>query len=430
MAFLDDTGLTRFWGNLKTRLNGKVDKEAGKGLSTNDFTNTAKSNLDNAVLKTGNNMLSGLFEPQSDKGANLGRANYKFDNVYTYYLNGKAIEDSIFADTYIFDTTDSFRLYSVEHDRDIISYDPDTGRVKIPAPMADTDYTGNGSIMLSNTVSETETHCSLTRMQGAKIQQYYNDDGSRDVYIALGNSTANANGGADGAIVLYSKGTGHTSIQNSKVTSSNNAVELPSGNGTLFHSGNLHGGTGIDLSDYSDAADSSGKIVGSTISLAKSGVTAGSYGPASSSTTGTNGTTIYVPYITVDAYGRVISISNRTYTSKDTTYSTTTSVTSGSSALVTSGGVYTAIQNAVADALLDLGNKGGSVALDNYKETGFFKVTSTTNGPPNTSYGIVLVIKSGNYVTQLFMGYNTSSKGSCACVRLYTGSAWQSWVQL
>ena len=54
-----------------------------------------------------------------------------------------------------------------------------------------------------------------------------------------------------------------------------------------------------------------------TISLATSGVTAGSYGP-SSAVSGTHGATMSVPYITVDDYGRVTSISNKTYTAYNT----------------------------------------------------------------------------------------------------------------
>lgn len=34
-----------FWGRLKTLFNGKVDKETGKGLSTNDFTDALKNDL-------------------------------------------------------------------------------------------------------------------------------------------------------------------------------------------------------------------------------------------------------------------------------------------------------------------------------------------------------------------------------------------------
>ena len=53
-----------------------------------------------------------------------------------------------------------------------------------------------------------------------------------------------------------------------------------------------------------------------TFSLATTG-TAGTYGP-SANVTGSNGATIAVPQITTDAYGRVTSVTNRTYTSVNT----------------------------------------------------------------------------------------------------------------
>lgn len=70
---------------------------------------------------------------------------------------------------------------------------------------------------------------------------------------------------------------------------------------------------------------SAANITSGTLAAARlptSGVTAGSYGPTAN-VTGTNNTTINVPQITVDAYGRVTSVTNRVYTSKDTntTYS-------------------------------------------------------------------------------------------------------------
>lgn len=48
MAFLDETGLAHFWQQILAKLNKFVQKEEGKGLSTNDLTNTLKSNYDAA----------------------------------------------------------------------------------------------------------------------------------------------------------------------------------------------------------------------------------------------------------------------------------------------------------------------------------------------------------------------------------------------
>lgn len=62
--------------------------------------------------------------------------------------------------------------------------------------------------------------------------------------------------------------------------------------------------------------------------LSNSGVTNGTYGPTGN-VNGTNGATISVPQITVDAKGRVTSIVNRTYTSVNTDNNTTYSAGAG-----------------------------------------------------------------------------------------------------
>jgi len=151
------------------------------------------------------------------------------------------------------------------------------------------------------------------------------------------------------------------------------------------------------------------------------------------------------------------------YYNTNTTYTTTSSVTSGSSALVTSGGVYSALSSkvnssslgdaayknytssvtsgssnlvtsgavytALASCVQDAGNLGSSVDLNNYTSTQFFKLTSSKNGPSNTTYGICLVLHSGNYTAQLFVAYLTTDKKQHLFVRFYTGSSWGAWIQ-
>ena len=46
--YLTLAGLNTFWAGIKTKLNGKVDKVEGKGLSTNDLTNELKAQYDEA----------------------------------------------------------------------------------------------------------------------------------------------------------------------------------------------------------------------------------------------------------------------------------------------------------------------------------------------------------------------------------------------
>lgn len=65
-----------------------------------------------------------------------------------------------------------------------------------------------------------------------------------------------------------------------------------------------------------------------TTTLSDSGVTNGTYGPTED-VNGSNGATISIPQITVDAKGRVTSIVNRTYTSVNTDTNTTYSAGTG-----------------------------------------------------------------------------------------------------
>ncbi len=53
MKILDYAGLQHLYGKLLARLNNKVDKVSGKGLSANDYTTTEKNKL--AGIETGAN---------------------------------------------------------------------------------------------------------------------------------------------------------------------------------------------------------------------------------------------------------------------------------------------------------------------------------------------------------------------------------------
>ena len=107
-------------------------------------------------------------------------------------------------------------------------------------------------------------------------------------------------------------------------------------------------GTGLNTSaDQADSATKGSITTTGTLYLTKSGVTAGSYGQSANYTEANNGT-FTVPYITVDAYGRVTSIANKTITAKNennlvtNTLATTTKyyVTGTSSASTNTGTQY------------------------------------------------------------------------------------------
>ena len=90
-----------------------------------------------------------------------------------------------------------------------------------------------------------------------------------------------------------------------------------------------------------------------TIGLSATG-TAGTYGPTAD-VTGTEGTTIKIPQITTDAYGRVTSVTERTLTNKNSTYT----VNNGTFA-ISGNGTSVASTSANASANSGLNIKSGS----------------------------------------------------------------------
>lgn len=81
MAFLDSSGVTRLWQHIVAKLGNKVDKETGKGLSTNDYTTTEKNKLagvaegaNNYTLPVASSTLGGVKTTNTD-GLDLLTAN-------------------------------------------------------------------------------------------------------------------------------------------------------------------------------------------------------------------------------------------------------------------------------------------------------------------------------------------------------------------
>lgn len=93
-------------------------------------------------------------------------------------------------------------------------------------------------------------------------------------------------------------------------------ANISSGSGTVTQ---VTAGVGLNTTSDDTGTDGGNITTNGTLYLTKSGVTAGSYGP-SANVTGNNNATMSVPYITVDKYGRVTSIENKTYTAKNNTY--------------------------------------------------------------------------------------------------------------
>ena len=115
-----------------------------------------------------------------------------------------------------------------------------------------------------------------------------------------------------------------------------NVPWLVSGTGTVT---SVSAGAGLTTAGDDSSSAGSAITTTGTLSLRKSGATAGSYGPSANANPGYAGT-FSVPYVTVDKYGRVTSISSKTITMP--TDHTSLSPASGGTdvSLVTTGEKY------------------------------------------------------------------------------------------
>jgi hypothetical protein len=176
------------------------------------------------------------------------------------------------------------------------------------------------------------------------------------------------------------------------------AADIANWNGKTANKGTVtkvSTGTGLTGGDITSTG---------TISLDTSGVTAGSYGP-SSDVSGSNGTTMSVPYITVDKYGRVTSISNKTYTSVNTHPDL--------SSYLTSASLNGYVNNIATDGS---GNAVTSVTKDGKKIT--FTKGETFLKSHQTIYS--LTIKNSGGTTQLTYTPN-SGAGSITLTKAMVG---------
>ncbi|MFA6632742.1 MAG: hypothetical protein WCU90_10615 [Kiritimatiellia bacterium] len=100
--FLDETGLSYLWGKLKTLFAGKVDKVSGKGLSTNDFTTTLKSKLDGIEAEANKTIVDGALSTTSTNPVENNVVNTALENLNTLKVDkvaGKALSTNDFTTT-------------------------------------------------------------------------------------------------------------------------------------------------------------------------------------------------------------------------------------------------------------------------------------------------------------------------------------------
>ena len=206
-------------------------------------------------------------------------------------------------------------------------------------------------------------------------------------------------------------------------------------------------GTLTISSSYTNTTYSAGtglSLSGTTFSLGTSGVTAGSYGPTAN-VSGSNGTTINVPQITVDSYGRVTGVTNRVYTSVDTntTYSLSSfGITATAAELNYCDGVTSNIQtqlnNKAASShthanIVSRGNVTAESGITGRPAVEGLSMTHAYNNGYPAAYGNVISLK-GQGDGQIFVGWS-GTDGAHAPVYVrskrdnVTTANWSPWAQ-
>ncbi len=142
--------------------------------------------------------------------------------------------------------------------------------------------------------------------------------------LILGNSAKTGTAGnKQGQITIYGTGTGYTVVKPGNNTDTNITITLPSSSGTIALTSSSITGSAAKWTvartlSFTGDASGSMSVDGSanksaTLTLANSGVIAGTYGPTANATA-THGGTFNVPEVIVDAKGRITSAYTRTIT--------------------------------------------------------------------------------------------------------------------
>lgn len=228
----------------------------------------------------------------------------------------------------------------------------------------------NGVITISSTDNNT-TYSSATQsapgLMSAADKKKLDGiaEGANKYTYTLPNATSSVLGGVKiGSNITVSSGTISLTKDNvvaalgyTPPTADTNTT-YGAGNGLTLSSTTFHVGAGAGITVSADE-----------VSLATSGVTAGSYGPSANATPA-YGATFNVPYITVDAYGRVTSASTKTVTipasdNVDTKVTQTVVTTNGAFPLLlrgTSAGTTTTTTGTSFAAAITANPSTGTVA--------------------------------------------------------------------
>lgn len=196
--------------------------------------------------------------------------------------------------------------------------------------------------------------------------------------------------------------------KNSKILASDisGAIKSITRSGTTFTYTTVSGGTGTFTQQDNNTTYSAGtglSLSSNKFSIANSGVTAGSYGPSANATPN-YGTTFNVPYVTVDATGRVTAASTKTVKipAKPTSVSTATAIANVAASSNVSGNnhtYYNVTNSTFGSCTLPSGGTwlcfvaGGSMGKV-FTSSGGVKVSKDVNDDgESTSWGNLLAIR-------------------------------------
>ena len=296
---------------------------------------------------------------------------------------------------------------------------------------------GNGTSLGSYDGSEAKTiNLTYSNVGAASASHTHTKSQITDFPSTLPNANAltlKVNSGTTEGTNLYTY-TG-SSVKSLDIKAGSN-ITLTASSGTLTISSSYtnttySAGTGLSLS-------------GTTFSLGTSGVTAGSYGPTAN-VSGSNGTTINVPQITVDSYGRVTGVTNRVYTSVDTntTYSlgsfgvTATAAQLNFCSGVTSN-IQTQLNNKAASShthtnIVSRGNVTAESGVTGRPAVEGLSMTMAYNNGYPANFGNVISLR-GQGDGQIFVGWSgTDSAHAPVYVRSkrnnITTANWSPWAQ-
>ena len=296
---------------------------------------------------------------------------------------------------------------------------------------------GNGTSLGSYDGSEAKTiNLTYSNVGAAAASHTHTKSQITDFPSTLPNANAltlKVNSGTTEGTNLYTY-TG-SSVKSLDIKAGSN-ITLTASSGTLTISSSYtnttySAGTGLSLS-------------GTTFSLGTSGVTAGSYGPTAN-VSGSNGTTINVPQITVDSYGRVTGVTNRVYTSVDTntTYSLSSfGITATAAQLNFCSGVTSNIQtqlnNKAASShkhtnIISRGTVTAESGVTGRPAVEGLSMTMAYNNGYPANFGNVISLR-GQGDGQIFVGWS-GTDGAHAPVYVrskrdnVTTANWSSWAQ-